>query len=157
MNDRLRLIGGAGRYLNLFAAMKIGGFSDPAEIYQAIKTGEVKCNENLWHNHDPTSEKSWIQIETESYLKWLDGRLRLSADIVYRRLDIQQSTLTGIADVVRRFQADNKELAAKLARSERYLSALRSEIAELKLLLFENLRDSRIVTQVDSGRRRKAV
>ena len=85
IEERLFLLGGAGQYLNIYAAIKIGGFNDPKIIYKAIRDREFEVNENMCDPNNPEAEDSWISIETRSYLCWLEKRSQLSLEDVKQR------------------------------------------------------------------------
>lgn len=127
------MIGGAPRWLNMAAAMKIGGFTDPSVIYKAIESGELRVNEKLLYNKDPTHEKSWIQIETASFLQWLEGCARLDTDRVYN----------GISVWSRANSIDNANIRHDLHRIHDAIKRLSFDIEALAALIFENLRVKR--------------
>jgi hypothetical protein len=170
MHDRLSLIGGAA-YLNVFAAMTIGGFSEPSEIYKAIRQGEIKVNEKLLVAGDPGHERSWIQIEKNSYLQWLERRSHIDIERLLGSLCRIRAWLRAHGHRLRRIEGLNRagdergrnralesaELRAGQARIERHLASLQGDLAELKLLLIDNLRakkSSRKVKGITVGRRK---
>lgn len=88
MQQRLACLGGAGRLLTLHGAMKIAGLSEPEEIYRAMECGEFGYNEKLLVNGDPRHGRSWIQIESGSFIRWLERRSQLP--IAQTKTNIQE-------------------------------------------------------------------
>ena len=149
MQERLSVLGGGGRWLNIFGAMKIGGFADPSVIFEAIRDGEIEVNKKLLCDGDPENERSWIQIETTSFIRWLERRSRLDFAWVHGRF----------GDVLR-FQAG---IDAKLGHLQRQISdtkvAIRQitdDLEALAALIFENLRVTRPIKS-RRVKRRKSV
>ena len=169
MHDRLSLIGGP-RYLNIFAAMTVGGFDEPSEIYRAIRRGEIKVNEKLLHDGDPDHERSWIAIEKDSYIQWLEHRSHVDIERLIRSLGRLRAWLKSHGYRLRRIEDFNRrwlegdrnrageiaELRAGQARIDGHLASLRSQIAELKILLIDNLRQRQIAVN-DRGLKSNAV
>lgn len=133
MEERLSLLGGGGRWLNLFGAMKIGGFADPSIIFKAIRDGEIEINKELLCDGDPENKRSWIQIETTSFIRWLERRSQLDFAWVHGRF----------GDVLRfqaRVDAKLGYLQRQIADTKVAVRQLKDEIEALAALIFENLR-----------------
>lgn len=105
--DRLPL-GGAGRCVNLIAAMKLAGLKDPEPIFVAMEAHEFDYNEKLIHNGDVRHEDSWYQIDVETFLRWITKRnqLDITAAREYARnveikLGLMQAEMYNIEALVR--------------------------------------------------------
>ena len=138
----------------MFAAMKIGGFTYPVPIYQAIRAGEIVVNEKLCRKENPEAQDAWIQIEAESFIRWLERRSQVDiGDLRHRLEDIRRSQ-SALAVKLGRIQ---RATSAQADRLERHIASLRSEIAELKLLFLDNLRSKKPPTTVGRVRGRKGL
>jgi hypothetical protein len=133
MWDRLGVIGGAGIHLNMFAAMKIAGFADPEQLYKGMDAHEFEFNEKMLTNGDPRNDTSWIQIDTVSFIQWLERRSQLPlqqtrADIqeILFKLGIIQDELYRhgqiITQIDNRFFENRKRSVARKLRPIRYKS-----------------------------------
>ena len=140
MRERLSILGGGGRWINLFAAIKIGGFTDPVPIYEAIRAGEIVVNEKLCSKENPEAQDAWIQIEAESFIRWLERRTQVDVGAYRDRLEAIRRCLSGLEIKVGRIQAATSVRADRL---ERHIASLRSEIELIKQLLIDNLRSER--------------
>jgi hypothetical protein len=89
MQERLAALGRPGQTLNLFAAMKISGIADPEVIYRAMDSREFEFNEKLLTNDNPRNDRSWIQIDGASFLRWVERRNHLPID----RVEFYQSEI----------------------------------------------------------------
>jgi hypothetical protein len=114
MQERLGVLGGGGQWLNMFAAMKIGGLTDPEILYGAMQAHEFIFNENMLINGDPRNEKSWIRIESDSFLQWIE-----------RRSHIEQVELR---DMFGQIMRQNVMLLIKIAMVQREMGQLRVEL-----------------------------
>lgn len=132
MMSRVHLCGGTAHWLNMNGAMKIGGFVDPEEIYQAIEGGEIKVKESLLFDNDPRSEHSWIQIATDSYLVWLEKRQRISIKEINNKYDNIHKAII--------------ENRVKLGFLQHELNCLKINATNNEILLSENLRLLKLLT-----------
>jgi hypothetical protein len=130
MHDRSGLLGGGGRTLNLVAAVKIGGFKDPDIIYRAIESGQIEINRKLIAAGGVRDPNSWILIERDSFLQWLEDRSHLSLEVVEEKYAA--------------LRQDHQSAILRIGHLQHEISGLHGEIKALKLLLVENLRSRKV-------------
>lgn len=79
MYERLSVLGGGVRWLNLPSASKISGL-DYETILQAMENDEFEYNRNVIYAGKIRHERSWQLIEPISFIRWLERRTRVDAD-----------------------------------------------------------------------------
>ena len=120
-------LGGAGRMLNLQAAMKLGGFKDAEIVYKAMDAREFEFNEKMLVENDPRNERSWIHIDAESYLQWIEkrnqieiGAARKYAHEVLIKLGLLQAQMYNLEHLVRTLIDNRRTQRPARPRIRRY-------------------------------------